>query len=423
MLMAVSSRRRAAPCRCSMSMRSPRLWHTDPGFSPAASARPRDRPHRRIAALGRQLRGVERQRRHGAVARRLCHRLPAARQGARQDGAGLRAECGARLAARLCPAGAHRREQPAGAWPMRIMCWRGPRPTNCPPCAISTTLSWPRCRRQLAKAQLAAALAAYGDTPRADAAYAAALGPPPKRPPGCAISITAAICATAPGLLAFAGDNPAPQPRLTAVMDRIAELFARADRTSTQEEAWLLMAAEAAVRADRRRDDCRGRRCAAAERERAALFPARARQRRGAGDGGQSRHRPGVAHGLDHRRPQGRSAGRKQRLHGEPRDLPRRRLAGRPHQGAPDRSASSSSSRASAPMRRAPRGPWSSTCCRPGSRSRRRRRAATRAGELSLAQGSQPTPPIPRSATTATSPRSTSPTARANSRWPMSCAR
>jgi len=32
------------------------------------------------------------------------------------------------------------------------------------------------------------------------------------------------------------------------VMDRVAELFARANRTSTQEQAWLLMAAEAAAR-------------------------------------------------------------------------------------------------------------------------------------------------------------------------------
>jgi hypothetical protein len=51
------------------------------------------------------------------------------------------------------------------------------------------------------------------------------------------------------GVLALAGGNPGAQPRLTAVMDRITELFARAGRTSTQEEAWLLMAAEAAARA------------------------------------------------------------------------------------------------------------------------------------------------------------------------------
>src|SRR5207248_10697797 len=39
------------------------------------------------------------------------------------------------------------------------------------------------------------------------------------------------------------------QARLTAVIDRIAERFSRAARTSTQEQAWLLMAAEAAAKA------------------------------------------------------------------------------------------------------------------------------------------------------------------------------
>ncbi len=102
---------------------------------------------------------------------------------------------------------------------------------------------------QLAKAQLAAALAAYGDMPRAAAAYQAALGPPPKRPVGLRYIDYGSDLRDSAGVLAFAGDNPGVQPRLTAVMDRITELFARAGRTSTQEEAWLLMAAEAAVRA------------------------------------------------------------------------------------------------------------------------------------------------------------------------------
>ncbi len=102
---------------------------------------------------------------------------------------------------------------------------------------------------QLAKAQLAAALAAYGDMPRAAAAYQAALGPPPKRSPGLSYIDYGSDLRDSAGLLAFAGSDPAAQPRLTAVMDRIAELFARTRRTSTQEQAWLLMAAEAAVRA------------------------------------------------------------------------------------------------------------------------------------------------------------------------------
>jgi alpha-2-macroglobulin len=101
---------------------------------------------------------------------------------------------------------------------------------------------------QLAKAQLAAALAAYGDMPRANAAYTAALAPPPKRPPGLRYIDYGSDLRDSAGVLAFAGENPGMQPRLTAVMDRITELFARAGHTSTQEEAWLLMAAEAAVR-------------------------------------------------------------------------------------------------------------------------------------------------------------------------------
>jgi uncharacterized protein YfaS (alpha-2-macroglobulin family) len=102
---------------------------------------------------------------------------------------------------------------------------------------------------QLARAQLGAALAAYGDTTRAAAAYAAALGPLPKRPPGLRTVDYGSDLRDSAGVLAFAGDDQEVRPRLTAVMDRIAELFARTRRTSTQEEAWLLMAAEAAVRA------------------------------------------------------------------------------------------------------------------------------------------------------------------------------
>ncbi|HEV2334596.1 MAG TPA: alpha-2-macroglobulin family protein, partial [Stellaceae bacterium] len=102
---------------------------------------------------------------------------------------------------------------------------------------------------QLAKAQVAAALAAYGDMPRAAAAYKAALEPAPKRPAGLRYIDYGSDLRDSAGVLAFAGENPAMQPRLTAIMDRIGELFARTGRTSTQEAAWLLMAAEAAARA------------------------------------------------------------------------------------------------------------------------------------------------------------------------------
>ncbi len=84
--------------------------------------------------------------------------------------------------------------------------------------------------------------------PRAAAAYAAALAAPMPRPAGLRTIDYGSDLRDSAGVLAFAGGNAAVQPRLTAMMDRIAELFARTSRTSTQEEAWLLMAAEAAVR-------------------------------------------------------------------------------------------------------------------------------------------------------------------------------
>jgi uncharacterized protein YfaS (alpha-2-macroglobulin family) len=105
-----------------------------------------------------------------------------------------------------------------------------------------------RLPTQLAKAQLAAALAAYGDATRAAAAYAAALAPPPKRDPGLRYIDYGSDLRDSAAALAFAAADPASQGRLTVVMDRIAELFAHANRTSTQEQAWLLLAAEASAK-------------------------------------------------------------------------------------------------------------------------------------------------------------------------------
>ena len=116
-----------------------------------------------------------------------------------------------------------------------------------------------RLPTQLAKAQIAAALALYGDAARAAIAYNAALEPAPPPPPSLRYVDYGSQLRDSAALLAFAAGNPGVQPRLTTVIDRIAELFGRARRTSTQEQAWLLMAAEAAARAgggehdDRRR--------------------------------------------------------------------------------------------------------------------------------------------------------------------------
>ncbi len=105
-----------------------------------------------------------------------------------------------------------------------------------------------RLPTQLAKAQLGAALAAYGDANRAAAAYAAALAPPAKREVGLRYVDYGSDLRDSAAALAFAASDPSNQPRLTAIIDRIAEIFAKANRTSTQEQAWLLLAAEAAAK-------------------------------------------------------------------------------------------------------------------------------------------------------------------------------
>ena len=84
--------------------------------------------------------------------------------------------------------------------------------------------------------------------PAREAAYAAALTPPPARGKELRYVDYGSDLRDNAALLAFAAGDKALQPRLTMVMDRITELFARSGETSTQEKAWLLMAAEAAAK-------------------------------------------------------------------------------------------------------------------------------------------------------------------------------
>ena len=178
-----------------------------------------------------------------------------------------------------------------------------------------------RLPTQLAKAQLGAALAQAGDVVRAGAAYDAALGAPPRRPAGLRYVDYGSELRDSAAVLAFAAGNPGKQPRLTEVMDRVAELFARANRTSTQEQAWLLMAAEAAARESGGTMTTAIGGAAPQTRRQAGLSAPRTRHRRRAGHDRQSRRDPGMAHRVDHRRSEGRSAGREQRLHRVPRGV------------------------------------------------------------------------------------------------------
>jgi uncharacterized protein YfaS (alpha-2-macroglobulin family) len=106
-----------------------------------------------------------------------------------------------------------------------------------------------RLPTQLAKAQVAAALTQYGDMARAAAAHDAALVQGPPRSPAIRYVDYGSELRDSAAVLSFAAANPGNQARLTAIIDRIAERFSRAARTSMQEQAWLLMAAEAAAKA------------------------------------------------------------------------------------------------------------------------------------------------------------------------------
>ncbi len=190
---------------------------------------------------------------------------------------------------------------------------------------------------QLAMAQLGAALAQAGDVTRANAAYAAALGAPPRRPAGLRFVDYGSELRDSAAVLALSAGNPGKTPRLTEVMDRVVELFARANRTSTQEQAWLLMAAEAAARESGGSMTTATGDAAPQTGDKPVYLTPRAWQRRGAGYDRQSRNEAGMADGVDQRRAQGRSAGREQRLYRVPRRVRPRRHAGRSVKGAAKR--------------------------------------------------------------------------------------
>jgi hypothetical protein len=98
----------------------------------------------------------------------------------------------------------------------------------------------------IAKAQLAAALAMLGDKARADKVYVAALdaiSPQPKLDLGRADFGSALRDSAA--LVTLASEGRAPQKTIDAAVTRIDAARALTNSTSTQEDAWLVLAARA----------------------------------------------------------------------------------------------------------------------------------------------------------------------------------
>ncbi len=96
----------------------------------------------------------------------------------------------------------------------------------------------------LAMAQVGAALALYGDGARAAAAFAAATAAPS---PVAQVSLQnyGSELRDRAGVLALAAEAGVPIQRAAALADDLSQRFARRRHTSTQEKAWLLLAANA----------------------------------------------------------------------------------------------------------------------------------------------------------------------------------
>lgn len=98
----------------------------------------------------------------------------------------------------------------------------------------------------LARAQLGAALALYGDRPRADRAFASALALLNRGEPGVGWRRDyGSDLRDAAALLALAAESDTQAVDLNALAEHIDHLGALDDRLSTQEQAWLLVAAQA----------------------------------------------------------------------------------------------------------------------------------------------------------------------------------
>ncbi|BBK35418.1 alpha-2-macroglobulin [Allostella sp. ATCC 35155] len=99
----------------------------------------------------------------------------------------------------------------------------------------------------LAQAQVGAALALYGDGPRAAAAFAAATGAPS---PVALVSSQnyGSELRDRAGVLALAAEAGVPIQRAATLAEDISRRFQQRRYTSTQEKAWLLLAAHALAR-------------------------------------------------------------------------------------------------------------------------------------------------------------------------------
>ena len=99
----------------------------------------------------------------------------------------------------------------------------------------------------IAKAQIAAALGMLGDRVRADRAYAASLSSLAPRPQLALFSRSdyGSILRDAAARVSLASEGGAPKPTVINAVQRVEAARGRSSYTSTQEQAWMVLAARA----------------------------------------------------------------------------------------------------------------------------------------------------------------------------------
>src|SRR5262249_41796473 len=101
----------------------------------------------------------------------------------------------------------------------------------------------------IAKAQLAAALGMLGDRVRAERVFTAALRSIPERPTlEYGRTDYGSILRDAPPLVTPAAEGGAPRPTIFAAIERVEQARGLTPFTSTQENAWMVLAARAVAK-------------------------------------------------------------------------------------------------------------------------------------------------------------------------------
>ena len=182
----------------------------------------------------------------------------------------------------------------------------------------------------IAKAQVAAALALVGDRARAERVYAAALAMiDPQSDGWLNRQDYGSNLRDAAALVTLASESGAAPATVQAAVQRVEASRAQLHPTSTQEDAWLLLAASAMAKDFRQRHPRRQRRGGAAR-----ALPHHPRQRpQGAGESHQYRRHRGQGRGHGHRRAADAGARGGERLPHRAPDLHARRRSGRSRAG------------------------------------------------------------------------------------------